>query len=189
MSICADFELIAGFYGPEESEQLYNHFLQDHYWPENRYQFAGRQFVLPRLQTWHADAGIRYSYSNNLLETRPWTPVLSEIRTKVETFLGFAFNSVLVNRYRHGDDHVGWHADNEPELGEQPFIASVSFGAARRFEFKHKKTAQQDGMVLSQGSLLIMRPDFQHYWLHRVPVDRDVVDSRINLTFRKVVMV
>ena len=78
--------------------------------------------TLPRLQTWHTDPGIKYSYSNNLLETRSWTSLLSDIRAKIELCLDFSFNSVLVNWYRNGEDYVGWHADNERELGEQPFI-------------------------------------------------------------------
>jgi alkylated DNA repair dioxygenase AlkB len=133
--------------------------------------------------------GIRYSYSNNLLETRSWSPLLLEIRAKVETFLNYAFNSVLVNWYRNGEDYVGWHSDNEPELGEQPFIASLTFGAERVFEFRHKKSLQQGQVLLRSGTLLIMQPNFQHDWLHSIPIDKRVQEGRINLTFRKVVPV
>ena len=86
-------------------------------------------------------------------------------------FLDCSFNSVLVNCYRDGNDYVGWHADDEPELGDRPLIASISFGATRPFEFRHKKTAAHERIVLGQGDLLIMQPDFQRDWLHRVPVD------------------
>ncbi len=188
MIVCDDFKIVEGFYATDKSQEIYQRLLEEQNWPNNRYRFAGREFVLPRLQTWHADLGIRYSYSNNLLQTRPWTPLLSEIRSKVESFLAVSFNSVLVNCYRNGRDYVGWHADNEPELGERPLIASLSFGAARSFEFRHKKTALQGRILLSHGTLLIMQPDFQQHWLHRVPIDQSIAQSRINLTFRKVVL-
>jgi alkylated DNA repair dioxygenase AlkB len=185
---CPELEVIEAFYNAAESERLYRRLLHEQNWPDNRYVVAGRQFILPRLQTWHADPGIRYSYSNNLLETRSWTPLLSDIRTKVESFLNFSFNSVLVNFYRNGDDYVGWHSDNEPELGEQPFIASLTFGAERQFEFRHKKSSENGRLLLRSGALLIMQTDFQHYWLHRVPIDQTVTERRINLTFRKVMV-
>ena len=185
---CPDLEVIEAFYDAAESEGLYLRLLREQNWPDNRYVVAGRQFTLPRLQTWHADPGISYSYSNNLLETRTWTPLLSGIRAQVESYLKFSFNSVLVNLYRNGDDYVGWHSDNEPELGEQPFIASLTFGAERQFEFRHKKSSENGRILLRSGALLIMHPDFQHHWLHSVPIDKSVTEGRINLTFRKVMV-
>jgi alkylated DNA repair dioxygenase AlkB len=187
MKICNDFDLVENFYTGEESWEIYRYLLEMHDWPDNRYCFAGRQFVLPRLQTWHADTGICYSYSRNLLETRAWTPLLIEIKSKIEAFLSFSFNSVLLNHYRDGMDHVGWHADNEIELGEQPFIASLSFGATRNFEFKHKISAIHDKIFLRHGALLTMNSDFQHHWLHRIPIDQNIKQARFNLTFRNVV--
>jgi alkylated DNA repair dioxygenase AlkB len=188
MMVCAELTVIEAFYDAETSERIYQRLLHEQSWPDNRYTHGGRQFVLPRLQTWHADAGIRYSYSNNLLETRVWTPLLSDIRAKVETRLNFSFNSVLVNWYRNGEDHVGWHADNEPELGPLPFIASLTLGAERPFAFRHKKTEENGRILLRSGTLLVMRPDFQLHWLHSVPADKNIIQGRINLTFRKVVM-
>jgi alkylated DNA repair dioxygenase AlkB len=188
MVSCPELEAIEAFYDAADSERLYLRLLNEQNWPDNRYVVAGRQFILPRLQTWHADPGIRYSYSNNLLETRPWTPLLSGIRAKVESYLKFSFNSVLVNLYRNGDDYVGWHSDNEPELGEQPFIASLTFGAERQFKFRHKKSSENGRILLRSGTLLIMHPDFQHYWLYSVPIDKSVTEGRINLTFRKVMV-
>lgn len=186
MSACPELELIENFYDAEECRHFLDYFLRRHDWPDNRYQFAGRQFILPRLQTWHADAGIRYSYSNNLLATRPWTDVLLAIRAKVETRLAYRFNSVLVNHYRNGDDFVGWHADNEPELGESPLIASLSLGAARPLAFRRKSGAEAGQLLLPSGSLLLMRQGFQNHWRHSVPPDRRIAAARINLTFRKV---
>lgn len=183
---CAELELIEAFYSAAESERLYQRLLREQNWPDNRYTVAGRQFTLPRLQTWHADPGIVYSYSNNLLQTRPWTPLLYAIRAKIEGLLSYRFNSVLVNLYRNGEDYVGWHADNEPELGDRPFIASLTFGAERQFAFRHKQSFEQGQVLLRSGSLLVMQPDFQHHWLHSIPMQKNVSRERINLTFRKV---
>jgi alkylated DNA repair dioxygenase AlkB len=182
-----ELELVEGFYDYLACQRFLDYFLNQHQWPDNEYEYAGRRFVLPRLQTWHADPGIRYSYSNNLLITRPWTGILSEIKGHVENRLQQKFNSVLVNYYRHGEDYVGWHADDEPELGESPCIASVSFGVARVFCCRHKQTGQTERLLLSNGSLLIMPPDFQRYWLHSVPVEPSLTQPRFNLTFRNVV--
>ncbi|MFZ2450697.1 MAG: alpha-ketoglutarate-dependent dioxygenase AlkB [Methylovulum miyakonense] len=189
MPSCPELKLIDGFYDAAESVRLYQQLLHGQGWPDNRYVVAGRQFILPRLQTWHADPGIRYSYSNNLLETRPWTPLLLAIRARVESHLDFSFNSVLVNLYRNGGDHVGWHSDNEPELGGQPLIASLTLGAERPLQFRHKQSARQGQILLPSGSLLVMQPYFQHHWLHSVPPDPNLTDGRINLTFRNVIPV
>ncbi len=187
MTSCSEFKVIEDFYDAAECERIYRRLLHEQNWPDNRYIVAGRQFILPRLQTWHADPGIRYSYSNNLLQTRPWTPLLSELRSRIEAYLDFSFNSVLVNLYRNGDDYVGWHADNEAELGSQPFIASLTFGAERQFAFRHKKSSAHGRVLLRSGALLIMQPNFQHHWLHSVPIEPNVTEGRINLTFRKVI--
>jgi len=185
--ICRELELLEDFYDATECERLLRYFLEEHCWPDNHYRYAGRLFVLPRLQTWHADAGACYSYSNNLLVTRPWNNILSQIRADVEATINQAFNSVLVNYYRNGEDHVGWHADDEPELSESPCIASLSLGAERVFSFKHKQTLETDTLSLPAGSLLIMQSEFQRNWLHRVPPNPKIDHARINLTFRRVV--
>ncbi|MGR8929682.1 MAG: alpha-ketoglutarate-dependent dioxygenase AlkB family protein [Gammaproteobacteria bacterium] len=185
--VCSSLQLIEGFYDSEESSRILRYFLTQHDWPDNHYYHAGRRFLLPRLQTWHADAGVRYSYSNNLLSTRPWTNELSELRAKITSRLDRTFNSVLVNYYRHGGDYVGWHADDEAELSESPCIASLSFGADRVFSFRHKRTLETGSLILPAGGLLIMYPEFQRDWLHSVPIDHKVSRPRINLTFRTVV--
>ncbi|MEQ1531912.1 MAG: alpha-ketoglutarate-dependent dioxygenase AlkB [Methylococcales bacterium] len=187
MQACSELEIIENFYAGAESEQLYQRLQNEQDWPDNHYAVAGRLFTLPRLQTWHADAGIRYSYSNNLLQTRTWTPLLSDIRHKIEDYLSFSFNSVLVNWYRNGADYVGWHADNEPELGKHPVIASLSLGATRAFAVRHKHSLQTRQLDLRSGTLLIMHPDFQQHWLHSLPAVKTLTQGRINLTFRKVI--
>lgn len=156
-------------------------------WHRDFHEVAGRRFHIPRLQAWAADDGLRYSYSDNLLETQAWTPNLSRIRHEVEALVGHAFNSVLVTYYRNGDDHVTWHADDERELGDQPVIASLSLGARRRFEWRSRLDGQAGGMDLEEGDVLLMLPAFQHEWLHRVPAQPEVAEGRINLTFRRVV--
>ena len=122
------------------------------------------------------------------LKPKAWTPLLLTIRFKVEAFVKASFNAVLVNYYRDGEDHVGWHADDEAELGERPLIASLSFGAARRFDFKAKNGSDSGDILLQSGTLLIMQPAFQHNYLHRIPKSAAVINGRINLTFRQVVM-
>ena len=179
-------QLFADFYDSAASREIFLRLLQEQDWPDNRYLVAGREFTLPRLQTWHADPGIVYSYSNNLLVTRPWTPLLNQIRRQVEQAVQFDFNAVLVNYYRNGDDYVGWHADNEAELGPQPVIASLTLGAERRFAYRHKKSGLSGSLSLADGNLLLMQPAFQHDWLHSVPSDPSITEARINLTFRKV---
>lgn len=179
-------KLIPDFYAKQKSSRLYRRLLEEQQWPDNRYVVAGRQFTLPRRQTWHADPGIRYRYSNNLLPTLPWTPLLRAIRAEVEQHLAYAFNAVLVNWYRNGEDYVGWHADDEPELRDQTWLASVSLGAERLFAYRRKTGGSASALRLPAGSLLIMDADFQRHWLHSVPQDPGLNDGRINLTFRRV---
>jgi alkylated DNA repair dioxygenase AlkB len=182
----AELQVIDGFYDSSEGQTIYRRLMQEQNWPDNGYTFAGRCFILPRLQTWHADPGIRYSYSNNLLESRPWSALLLEIRAKVEQHLDYAFNSVLVNWYRNGEDYVGWHADDEPELGTQAVIASLSFGCSRQFAYRAKKQPDSGQLIVGNGTLLIMQAGFQQHWQHCVPKDLSVQEGRINLTFRRV---
>ncbi|WP_432695542.1 alpha-ketoglutarate-dependent dioxygenase AlkB family protein [Marinobacterium sp. YM272] len=182
-----DLEIIDDFYSSAESQSLYQQLLTENAWPDNHYSVAGRTFALPRQQTWHADPGIRYSYSNNLLQTRDWTPLLLAIRKRVELRTGSRFNSVLVNLYRCGQDYVGWHADDEPELGPAPVIASLTLGASRTFAWQHRDSHEEGQMPLHSGTLLVMRAGFQHHWFHSVPRDPGITEGRINLTFRKVI--
>jgi len=189
---CALLAVASGFYSRDESDWLYQCLQQQQQWPDNHYEVAGRRFQLPRQQTWHADSGIVYSYSNNLLQTRPWTPLLSSIRRRVEDFLATQFNAVLVNYYRNGDDYVGWHSDDEKEMGSAPVIASLSLGAARRFEIRDiPARADIDEPVrhhigLESGDLVVMKAGFQNRWQHQVPAQPEVAHGRINLTFRRV---
>ena len=175
-----------GFYSALAADQFLHDLLNNHHWPNSNYVVEGRRFSLPRQQSWHADEGVVYSYSNNLLVTRPWTSVLTTIRQEIQKVLGCQFNSVLVNLYRNGDDYVGWHADDEVELGVNPVIASLSFGATRKFSYKSTAADNAGDLHLRHGDLLVMEAGFQSQWLHSVPPDCQVINPRINLTFRYV---
>jgi alkylated DNA repair dioxygenase AlkB len=146
----------------------------------------GKPATVPRLVSWHGDAGAAYAYSGTWHEPRPWTPALAALRDRVAARAGVAFNSVLANLYRSGADSMGWHSDDEPELGPDPVIASLSFGAARRFRLKPKSQGEPVELSLSDGSLLVMGPGVQAGWRHAVPKDLTVAGPRINLTFRLV---
>ena len=179
-----------GFLNADQAQGCYRQLLAEQPWPDNSYEVFGRRFTLPRRQTWHADEGIVYSYSNNLLQTLPWTPALLSLRQLVEAATGAVFNAVLVNLYRNGEDSVGWHSDDETELGEEPVIASLSLGAARYFDYQETAGAgagepKQGSVLLAAGSLLLMLPPFQQRWQHSVP-PCDEPEGRINLTFRYV---
>jgi alkylated DNA repair dioxygenase AlkB len=142
--------------------------------------------AVPRLQAWYGDGHAHYGYSGLRLTPLPWTSLLQAIRTDIEQKLQRPFNSVLLNQYRDGSDSVAWHSDDEKELGPDPLIASLSFGATRRFELKHR-TRRDLGKVsldLDDASLVVMGEGVQKHWLHQVPKQQGVDGLRLNLTFR-----
>lgn len=145
----------------------------------------GKQHPQPRLTAWHGDA--RYSYSGLDLEPLPFTPLLRDIRQAVEIATGLSFNSVLLNYYRNERDSMGMHSDDEPELGPEPAIASVSFGATRTFILRHRWSKQTVKLDLTNGSLLLMRGKTQHFWLHGINKSARQIGPRLNLTFRKII--
>lgn len=154
-------------------------------WRQDSLRLYGRPISLPRLTAWYGDEGAAYTYSGIENVPLPWTPALIEVQRSVEFAANTVFNSVLLNRYRTGRDSVAWHSDDEPEFGEDPVIASVSFGATRTFQFRHKtRTHLKRSIELPHGSLLVMRGATQRNWLHRVPKTTTAVGERINLTFR-----
>jgi alkylated DNA repair dioxygenase AlkB len=145
----------------------------------------GRVLLQPRLLCWYGDAS--YTYSKLTLPATPWPAWLLPLKQQVEQAVGASFNGVLLNYYRDGQDSMGWHSDDEPELGRDPLIASVSLGATRRFTLKHKLQPLKHEVSLTTGSLLVMAGHMQHYWLHALPKMARVQDGRINLTFRQIV--
>ncbi len=141
----------------------------------------------PRLSAWHGDPDAVYTYSGLRNLPFPWTETLSQMRNSLENLTGSRFNSVLLNLYRSGSDSMGWHSDNEPELGNQPTIASISLGETRKFLMKHKKLACRWEKMLTSGSALIMAGETQRYWRHSIPKTKTLQGERINLTFRRIV--
>jgi len=163
-------------------------------WRQDQIRIAGRTIPVPRLQCWMGAEHCRYAYSNISLEPMPWTHEMSSIRDLVNQVTDAAFNCVLINKYRSGEDSVSWHADDEPELGPSPRIASLSLGATRRFQLKRKVSpsmtpaARSERVViaLNSGSLLVMEPGVQENWVHQVAKTKLPVGPRINLTFRTI---
>ncbi len=147
----------------------------------------GRPRLVPRLVAWHGDPGATYTYSGTPHEPLPWTPALEQVRRRVQELSGLQFNAVLLNLYRDGRDGMGWHADDEPELGPDPAIASVSLGAVRRFCLRHRRRkGLRTDLSLPHGSLLLMTGATQGHWVHALPKTAVPVGERINLTFRRV---
>ncbi|MGB5325238.1 MAG: alpha-ketoglutarate-dependent dioxygenase AlkB [Pseudomonadales bacterium] len=174
-----------GFYPAQRAAALYRRLLEDIDWQQPDITVFGKRHKLPRLTAFYGDDGIDYSYSGLRHSALQWTPTLQRLKKDVERATGLHFNSVLANLYRDGADSNGWHADNEAELGAQPQIASLSFGASRDFHFKHRVLAEHYySCALHSGSLLVMAGDMQNHWLHQLPKRRRVHDARINLTFR-----
>ena len=154
-------------------------------WQSEQIQMYGRTMQVPRLVSWYGHARAHYRYSGVDHAPKPWIPVLAAIRTRVEETTGIAFNAVLGNLYRDGNDAVAWHADDESELGPAPSIASLSFGATRRFDLRYKQDPKiRYTLDLTPGSLLLMHTGMQQHWQHCVPRQRQVDTARINLTFR-----
>lgn len=153
-------------------------------WAQDHLTIAGRRVPFPRLTAWYGDPGAAYTYSGVRNEPRPWIGVLDALRRRVSERVGVRFTSVLLNQYRGGDDGMGWHADDEPELGDQPIIASLSLGAERTFQLKHRDGGELLALPLEHGSLLVMAGATQHRWLHRIPKQKSARGVRLNLTFR-----
>jgi alkylated DNA repair dioxygenase AlkB len=184
----AEVILYPAFFSAPGADRLLRELRDTTAWRQETIKLYGKTIEVPRLTAWYGDEGTRYVYSGIKNVPLPWTPVLREIKRAVEPPAGVLFNRVLLNRYRTGQDSVSWHADDEPEFGEQPVIASVSFGGNRTFQFKHKKRKElQASVELTHGSLLIMRGGTQANWLHRIPKTAKTVEERLNLTFRAIV--
>lgn len=173
------------FFNVDESDRLFLELNSSIEWQQDTIVIFGKRIPLPRLQAWYGDEGKSYTYSGIEQHPKPWTPVLLAIKTRIEKVAPVKFNSVLLNLYRHGKDSVAWHSDDEPELGQNPIIGSVSFGDTRRFSLKHKQMKERKVEIdLPHGSFLLMRGATQHYWQHQIAKTTKAVKPRINLTFR-----
>jgi alkylated DNA repair dioxygenase AlkB len=156
-------------------------------WQQESLLIFGKCRAVPRLVAWHGDSAAIYTYSGMRHVPLPWTPALTRVRRRVTSLSGCEFNSVLANRYRGGQDAMGWHADDEPELGTEPVIASVSLGATRRFRLRHRvRRHETHSFDLPHGSLLVMSGPIQRCWMHCLARTSRPVGERINLTFRRV---
>lgn len=178
----------ADFLAEDEADLCLRTLLDELDWRQDQIRLFGRQHRIPRLQCFQGEPGIQYTYSSLTLQAQPWHPSVFNLKTKIESLLGHPFNSVLMNLYRDGADSMGWHSDDETELGKNPAIASLSLGQQRRFLLRRKDNRQERvEFLLAHGSLILMAGPLQHFWQHSVPRTQKPCNSRINLTFRKVV--
>ena len=168
--------------GDLSSTDVMQRLLDETDWEQRSIVMFGREVPQPRLNSWYGD--VSYSYSGIAMVPRPWTPLLTSLRERCEELTGARYNSVLVNLYRDGDDSMGWHADDERELGPEPAIASLSLGALRKFRLRHRETREIVEVEPESGSLIFMSGLSQACWMHEVPKTKRATDARINLTFR-----
>ncbi|TWT21208.1 alpha-ketoglutarate-dependent dioxygenase AlkB [Luteimonas marina] len=183
----ADLMLVRDWLDPGSASALVERLLHELPWQVHRVRLFGREVDSPRLSCWMGDPGAAYRYSGVRHEPHAWAEALLPIRDRLVRETGVAFNSALANLYRDGRDCMGWHSDDEPELGERPMIASLSLGAARRFVLKHRRDpGRKLAFELTNGSLLVMRGDTQEAYRHALPRTAKPVGPRINLTFRRI---
>jgi len=177
--------LYPGFFSKSESDTYLNHLMQDIGWKQEPIKLFGKTIMQPRLTALFGDSEKKYTYSGITMSANIWTAGLMEMKIRVEKITGVTFTGALLNLYRDGNDSMGWHRDNEKELGKFPVIASLSFGAARKFQLREYATKENTRtLFLEHGHLLVMRGETQQYWEHRVPKDIRAPHSRVNITFR-----
>jgi alkylated DNA repair dioxygenase AlkB len=177
--------LISHFLDDAEATRCMNALIEEISWKQEPIKIFGKTVLQPRLTAWYGDAGKGYSYSGIVMTPRPWTGTLLSLKKYVEVLAGTSFNSALLNLYRDGKDSMGWHRDNEKELGVDPIIASLTLGTTRQFRFRdYKEKSRQIEVELTHGSLLLMKGATQHHWEHSLPKTAREVGPRINITFR-----
>ena len=169
------------------SSDLIQKLLNEINWEHDEVMMFGKKIITKRKVAWYGDQPFDYTYSHVKKTALPWTPSLQSIKDKIEEVSGETYNSCLLNLYHSGQEGMGWHTDAEKELKKDGAIASVSFGADRKFSFKHKTTQEKVEVFLENGSLLIMKGTTQTHWLHRLPPTNKVQTPRINLTFRTII--
>jgi len=183
-----ELELLEDFVAAPVRDALFAELQSTIPWQRRTIRVFGREIAEPRATAWIGDPGAVYTYSGRVNEPSPWPAVLHELCERVSARAGQPYNAVLCNLYADGQDSMGLHSDSEPELGANPVIASLSLGATRRFQLRHRKLAQERlDLDLPTGSLLIMRGTVQSYYRHGVPKQPRVLAARINLTFRRIV--
>ena len=181
----------ANYYGKvmttSEANTYYNLLLKNINWKNDEALYHGRHIVTKRKVAWYGDQGFLYTYSNTTKQALPWTNELIDLKRKTELITNSQFNSCLLNLYHDGNEGMTWHSDDEKSLGKNTVIASLSFGAERKFSFKHRRTRQTISLLLENGSLLVMRGNTQSNWLNSLPLSSKINHPRINLTFRTIV--
>ena len=177
-----------GFISSEEATKYFNALIQRPEPVQGTIQLFGKTYKTPRLEALYGEKNLRYSYSNQEIQAIPLCPLIAKLKREVEKKTQHNFNCVFVNVYRNGMDSNGWHADNEKELGQDPIIASLSFGERRKFLLKSNKGNQKISLELDHGDLLLMGSGIQNKWKHCVPKSKKVMAPRINLTFRKIMV-
>jgi alkylated DNA repair dioxygenase AlkB len=181
--------LLPNFLNAEDADIAYESLLQNIKWKQYHIKMFGKLLAQPRLTAWHGSAGLNYSYSGLNLAPEPFSKELLTLKAKIEQVGSTQFNSVLLNLYRNERDSMGWHADDERELGINPVIASLSLGQTRKFQVKHKLNKDLNlNLLLTHGSLLLMKGEMQHYWQHAIPKSKNSCSQRINLTFRNILV-
>ena len=156
-------------------------------WRNDEAIIFGKKIVTKRKVAWYGDKPFEYTYSNTTKRALPWTDTLLELKAAIEKETGETFNSCLLNLYHNGDEGMAWHSDGEADLKKNGAIGSLTFGAERKFAFKHKQTGDKVALVLEHGSLLVMKDTTQTHWLHRLPPTKRITKPRVNLTFRTIV--
>ena len=182
----ANVEYFPNWLGLSQADAFLTRLKTELTWSQDYIRIYGRDVKIPRLQSWVGDPDSTYTYSGLPMQPLPWSTSLSTIRTLCEQTTHNTFNSVLANWYRDGQDSMDMHSDDEPELGREPTIASVTLGYPRKFIFKHKQTGQKVDVELEHGSLLVMRGSTQQFWQHGINKTKRQIDDRINLTFRHI---
>ena len=181
-----EYIFVSQLFTKQEADFYLEQFSKSIAWKQEEMKMYGKIVKFPRLTAWYGDNDKPYSFSGITLQPHPWTKELKEIKSKIEPLSNEKFNSVLLNLYRDGTDSISWHTDAEKELGRNPVIVSVNFGAERTFQLRHMETKERIDISLTHGSLLIMMGELQHYWQHQVPKTKIVKTQRINLTFRAI---
>ncbi len=171
-----------------EAGKYYEKLLQNTEWRNDEAVIFGKTIVTKRKVAWYGDMKYEYTYSNITKHALPWTEELLQLKSLTEKITGESFNSCLLNLYHNGNEGMAWHSDGETDLKKNGAIASLSFGAERKFAFKHKSSGEKVEIILEQGSLLVMKDETQTYWLHRLPPSKKIHHPRINLTFRTIVI-
>lgn len=182
---------VVNYFGPiiplEEADDFFKILADTIPWEADVVHMFGKRIVTKRKVAWYGDQPYDYTYSNSTKKALPWTPALRELKEMAENLTNETYNSCLLNLYHTGEEGMGWHTDNEKELKRNGAIASYSFGAERKFVFKHKTTKEKVELLLDHGSLLVMKGATQNHWLHRLPPTKKVGSARINLTFRTII--